>query len=97
NPTVGALAGSPALLRPYLVEAGEGLGVLDLETVPIVEIGQVRIVGKACRIEPLDPRVEREAQKLQIVFGQKGLDLRQRVAVFLDVEQKIPAVAGREK
>ncbi len=65
------------------------------EPVPAMEIDHGGILGIFRRVSTEHPRIELKAEELQLLGRQQGRDLRNRVLIFLNVEQQVAAIAGR--
>src|SRR5262245_52979752 len=88
---------SKRLLDPEPVHAGKGIGVILLEGVPGMEVHHCPIRREARRVGADHAIIELEAEKLHAARAKESLDLRQRHAVLLHVEQEIAAFAGTEE
>ena len=91
----------PFVLRrlPHLklVHRGEDVGSLRFESVPAIEVGHGRPVGKARRESVQLRRIQNKALKFHVVRRDEGLDLGQRDPMLLHVKQEIATFVGREK
>src|ERR1700730_10439543 len=87
---------SSVLLYPELVHADEGGRIFRLERMPGGETGHGWVLREAKSILRRDPRIELEADELQIVPVEKGTELRKCHMVLLDMEQEIATLADAE-
>ena len=85
---------SRPLAHPELIHQHERIGPVRLEPVPVVEIGQRRIVGETRPVARRRIGVRPfEADEFELELREQLRDPRQREALLLDVEDEVAAAA----
>src|SRR5262249_62212873 len=86
-----------AFLDPELIHAEERVRVFGLKGMPAIEIAHETLATENVPILLHDSRREFEADEVQVVLDDEGLNVWNRQPVFLDMEQQIAALAGAEE
>src|SRR6266850_6810756 len=75
------------LLHPELVHVDEGLRVLRLEQVPLIEVGHDLVAGEPPAV--ILRGLAAESDEGKIVFAEERLDLRNRQSMLLHMEKQV--------
>src|SRR5262249_16946429 len=76
-------------LDPELIHTGESVRPFGLERMPAIEIAHETLATENVPILLHDSRREFEADEVQVVLDDEGLNVWNRQPAFLDMEQQI--------
>ena len=84
-------------LDPELIHADEGVGIFALKNLPLRKAYGGSVIRKPQSVGESNLRIYLKPQKGQIIFAEKRIDAGQSHAMFLNMEEQIPAGADAEE